>query len=82
MKQIILQIPDEQYQNVLDMLHNIPQAIIKTSLREKILLTPSQQKTWKNIKGAFKNLKLIQKGEVKTRSASDFLAELKNDGLL
>ncbi len=80
MKHLILEIADEKYQDILDFLNKIPQVtIIKNSLEEK--LSTSQQKTWQNIKGAFEELKLIEKGIKKARPASEFLKELKKNSI-
>ncbi|MFN8357481.1 MAG: hypothetical protein U0Y10_23690 [Spirosomataceae bacterium] len=45
-------------------------------------LTPSQCKTWKNIKTGFEELKMIEEGKLKGQSAEKFLQELKEEGYL
>jgi hypothetical protein len=41
-----------------------------------------QRKTVANIRQGFKEMKLVQEGKLKSQSADDFLAELKNEGYL
>lgn len=45
-------------------------------------LTPLQRKTVANIRQGFKEMKLVQEGKLKTQSADDYLAELKDEGYL
>ena len=53
---------------------------IRKSTRKKNhteLLSPSQQKTWKNIKRGFDELALIEQGKLSGKSAEVFLDEIK-----
>jgi hypothetical protein len=84
MKQLTLQIPDEQYDIVLSFLRTVPEVKVKKSRAEELLaqLTPAQRETWEDIKEAFEEYKLVREGKKQARPASEFLAELKAEGLL
>ena len=45
-------------------------------------LTPSQRKTWKNIRQGFEELQQIREGKMQAQSSADYLNELKAEGYL
>ncbi len=85
MRQVTLKIPDKDYEFFIRLVKNlkfVKLADENISTDPEARLTPAQRKTWANIKKGFEELKLVEQGKLQTRPASDFLAELKTEGLL
>ncbi len=82
MKQITLQIPDQEYAFFMKLIQRLNFVEVTETQAVESKLTPSQRKTWENIKQGFEELKLIEQGTMKAQSAEEFLQELKEEGYL
>ena len=85
MRQVTLEIPDKDYEFFIRLVKNLKFVKLageSLAADPEAQLTPAQCKTWANIKKGFEELKLVEQGKMQTRPASDFLAELKTEGLL
>jgi uncharacterized protein YpbB len=82
MRQITIQVPDQQYEFFMQLVRNLKFVKVKQESPLEAQLTPSQKKTWKNIKQGFEELKMMEEGKMKTIPAEDFLKELKEEGFL
>jgi hypothetical protein len=82
MRQITVQVPDQQYDFFMQLVQNLKFAKVKQESPLEAQLSASQEKTWKNIKQGFEELRLVEEGKLKTIPAEDFLEELKNEGYL
>ena len=69
MMKVLLEIPDNKAQSIMDVLHSI--SYIKTTS-----LTESKAKLLKEIKQAVDEITVIRTGKKKARNAEDFLNEL------
>lgn len=76
MRQITIQVPDQQYEFFMQLVRNLKFAKVKQESPLEAQLTPSQKKTWKNIKQGFEELKQVEEGKMKTRSLKQVLDEL------
>lgn len=76
MRQITIQVPDQQYEFFMQLVRNLKFVKVKQESPLEAQLTPSQKKTWKNIKQGFEELKQVEEGKMKTRSLKQVLDEL------
>ncbi|AEI51308.1 hypothetical protein [Runella slithyformis] len=76
MRQITIQVPDQQYEFFMQLVRNLKFVKVKQESPLEAQLTPSQKKTWKNIKQGFEELKQVEDGKMKTRSLKQVLDEL------
>lgn len=76
MRQITIQIPDQQYDFFMQLVRQLKFVKIKKEILLEEQLTSSQQETWKNIKQGFEELKLVEQGKAKTRPIKEVLDEL------
>ena len=84
MRQVTLEIPDKDYEFFIRLVKNLKFVKLageKPSADPEAQLTPSQRKTWANIRKGFEELKLVEQGKMQTRPASALLEELENEGL-
>lgn len=81
MRQITIQVPDQQYEFFMQLVRNLKFVKVKQESPLEAQLTPSQKKTWKNIKQGFEELKLVEQGKMKPIPAEDFLKELREKRL-
>ena len=80
MKQLVLNIPENEYSFFMKVIKNFPFVEIDTK-KNKLLeleskLTLDKQKIWKNIKKGLIEVQLIEQGKLEGQSAKDFLNEL------
>lgn len=76
MRQITIQVPDQQYEFFMQLVRNLKFVKVKQESPLESQLTSSQKKTWKNIKQGFEELKLVEQGKAKTRPLKEVLDEL------
>lgn len=76
MRQITIQVPDQQYEFFMQLVRNLKFVKVKQESPLEAQLTPSQKKTWKNIKQGFEELKQVEEGKMTTRSLKQVLDEL------
>ena len=80
MKQVVLNIPDSEYHFFMKIIKNFSFVKVdekKNRLMEmEVKLSPAKRKTWNSIKEGIKEVELIERGEVKAKSAKEFLDEL------
>jgi len=80
MKQVVLNIPDNEYQFFMKVIKNFPFVKIDEK-RNKLLeheekLSASKRKIWANIKEGLKEAELIEQGEINGKTSKEFLSEL------
>lgn len=80
MKQLVINIPDDEYQFFIKVIKNFSFIEIdekKNKLLEaEAKLTPAKWKIWNGIKQGLNEVKLIEQGKIKAKSAKEFLDEL------
>jgi hypothetical protein len=80
MKQLVLNIPESEYQFFMKVIRNFPFVEVdekKNKLLElEAKLTPASRKKWSSIKVGLKEAELIEQGKIKGKSAKEFLNEL------
>jgi len=89
MKTFTVRVDAEKYESVLEAVRNLGAEIVekkspkqpRKTLSAEEKLTPGQKKTWALIKEGFEELKLIEQGKKQARPLSEFLDELKAEGL-
>lgn len=76
MKQLTIEIPDNQFAFFMNLIENLKFAqIVEPSILENSL-SEEQKEIWKNIKNGFYEMNMIEKGELKSRPVGDLLKEL------
>jgi hypothetical protein len=80
MKQVVLNIPDNEYQFFMKVIKNFPFVKIDEK-RNKLLeqeekLSASKRKIWGNIKEGYNEVELIEQGEINGKTSKEFLSEL------
>ncbi|MBU2649694.1 MAG: hypothetical protein KKA81_02060 [Bacteroidetes bacterium] len=80
MRQIVINISENEYKFFMKLIKNFP-FIQVDEKKSKLLeleerLSPYKREIWKDIKEGIKEVELIEKGEMKAKSAKDFLNEL------
>lgn len=81
MKQVILNIPDREYNFFMKVLEKFSfvevSQVRKAKLNElEMQLSPAKRKVWNSIKEGLNEVELIEQGKLKGLSAKDFLNEL------
>lgn len=80
MKQLLINIPDSEYNFFMKVIKNFSFVQIdekKNKLLElEAKLSPAKHKIWRNIKGGLAEAELIEQGELKEKSGKEFLDEL------
>ena len=80
MKQVVLNIPDNEYQFFMKVIKNFPFVKIDEKknklLEQEEKLSASKHKIWTNIKEGLKEVELIEQGEIREKTAKEFLSEL------
>lgn len=80
MKQVVLNIPDNEYRFFLKVIRNFPLVEVdekKTKLLDmEAKLSPAKRKIWEDLKEGLKEVELIEQGKIKGKSAKEFLNEL------
>lgn len=80
MKQLVLNIPDNEYRFFLKVIKSFPFVEVdekkKKLLELEAKLSPKSRKNWDSIKEGLKEVELIEQGKLKTKSANEFLNEL------
>ena len=80
MKQVVLNIPDNEYQFFMKVIKNFPFVKIDEKknrlLEQEEKLSTSKRKIWANIKEGLNEVVLIQQGEIREKTAKEFLCEL------
>ncbi len=80
MKQLVINIPDSEYNFFMKVIKNFSFVEIDEK-KNKLLeledkLSPEKRKIWRNIKGGLAEAELIEQGELKEKSGKEFLNEL------
>lgn len=80
MKQIVINIPDSEYRFFMKVIKNFPFVEVDEK-KNKLLeleekLSPGKQKIWSGIKEGLNEVKMIEQGKLKAKSAKEFLNEL------
>ena len=77
MKQVVINIPENEYRFFMKVIKSFPFAEVddkKTKLLElEAKLSPSKRKIWNSLKEGLNEVKLIQEGKLKAKSATEFL---------
>lgn len=76
MKQITLQIPDQEYAFFMKLIQRLNFVEVTETQSAESKLTPSQRKTWENVKQGFEQLKEVEEGKRSTRSLKEVLDEI------
>ena len=78
MRQVTVNIPDNQYTFFIKLVKNLKFAEVEKPEEQKTEadLTPAQMKTWRNIKRGFEQMKMVEGGKMKTRPIQELLNEL------
>lgn len=76
MKQLTVEIPDNQFAFFMNLIENLKFVqIVEPSILEKSL-SEDQKEIWENIRNGFNEIKMVEKGELKSRPVGDLLKEL------
>ena len=76
MKQLTVEIPDNQFAFFMNLIENLKFVqIVEPSILEKSL-SEDQKEIWENIRNGFYEIKMVEKGELKSRPVGDLLKEL------
>jgi hypothetical protein len=80
MKQIVLNIPESEYRFFMKVIKNFSFVEVDEK-KNKLLeleskLSPANHKIWSSIKEGLKEVELIEQGNMKAKSAKEFLDEL------
>ncbi len=76
MKQLTVEIPDNQFAFFMNLIENLKFVqIVEPSILEKSL-SEDQKEIWKNIRNGFYEIKMVEKGELKSRPVGDLLKDL------
>lgn len=78
MKQITLNIPDNQFSFFMQLVDSLKFVQIAEPSSIENSLSTSQKATWNNIKAGFEELKQIEQGKTKARPIEDLLKELES----
>jgi len=77
MKQVVINIPDNEYRFFIKVIKSFPFAEVddkKTKLLElEGKLSLPKRKIWEGLKEGLKEVELIRQGKLKAKSATDFL---------
>lgn len=80
MKQVVINIPDNEYRFFMKVVKSFPFAEVdgkKTKLLElEAKLSPEKRKIWGSLKEGIKEAELIKQGKLKAKTATEFLNEL------
>jgi hypothetical protein len=80
MKQLVLNIPENEYRFFMRVLRSFPFVEIDEKkirlLERKEKLSRTNFKTWNNIKQSLTEVELIEKGQLKVKTANELLDEL------
>lgn len=80
MKQVVLNIPDNEYQFFMKVIKNFPFVKVDEKknklLEQEEKLSVTKRKIWGNIKEGLKELELIEQGEIREKTAKEFLKVL------
>lgn len=80
MKQVVLNIPDSEYQFFMKVIKNFPFVEVDEKknklLEQEEKLSAAKRKIWGNIKGGLNEVELIEQGEIKEKTAKEYLSEL------
>ena len=80
MKQLVLNIPESEYRFFMKVISNFPFVEVDEKknklLKLEAKLNPATSKIWGSIKEGLKEAELIGQGEMKAKSAKEFLNEL------
>ena len=80
MKKVVLNIPESEYRFFMRVIKNFPFVEVdekKSRLLElEANLSPAKLKEWNSVKEGLKQVELIERGEIKGKSAEEFLNEL------
>jgi hypothetical protein len=80
MKQIVINIPESEYRFFMKVIRNFSFVEVdekKNKLLElEAKLSPANHKIWGSIKEGLKDVELIEQGNMKAKSAKEFLDEL------
>jgi hypothetical protein len=80
MKQLVINIPDNEYRFFMKVIKNFPFVEVderKNKLLElEAKLTPAKRKIWGSIKEGLNEVDLIGQGNIKAKTAKEFLNEL------
>jgi hypothetical protein len=80
MKQIVINIPESEYRFFMKVIRNFSFVEVdekKNKLLElEAKLSPANHKIWSSIKEGLKEVELIEQGNMKAKSAKEFLDEL------
>ena len=80
MKQVVLNIPDNEYQFFMKVIKNFPFVKVDEKknklLEQEEKLSVTKRKIWSNIKEGLKELELIEQGEIREKTAKEFLKVL------
>jgi hypothetical protein len=80
MKQIVLNVPESEYNFFMKVIKNFP--FVEVDERKNKLLaleerlTPAKFKIWLSIKQGLKEVELIEQGKIKAKTAKEFLDAL------
>lgn len=76
MKQVTLNIPENQFPAFMKFIRSLDFVNIEKPLSLEDELTPSQKEVWENIKAGFKEYQMIEQGHSKARPVKFLLDEL------
>ncbi len=80
MKQVVLNIPANEYRFFMKVIKNFPFVKIDETknklLQQEEKLSASKRKIWGNIKEGLNEVELIEQGEIREKTAKEFLKVL------
>jgi hypothetical protein len=76
MKQVTVNIPDHQFGFFMNLIQNLDFVQIAEPSQFEKSLSEEQREIWENIKSGFYELKMMEKGELRSRPVDELLKEL------
>lgn len=76
MKQVVLNIPESQFEFFMKLVHSLDFVQVQGTVKIEDGLTETQKETWKNIKTGFEEMRMVEKGIIKARPVQFLLNEL------